>query len=133
MPAMGARKLIISRGNSAESRPAPAPVPAPPTPEYHLVHDRLTALERLDRLHRKGALSAAEFAAEKEAILSLPAEELPLLAPAAARRPHAPSLAGRLLDWRLLSVGIVAGLALGLATLPQDPLGVIDRTARLLG
>jgi len=97
-----------------------------------LVHDRLTALERLDRLHEKGALSAAEFTAEKEAILGLPADDL-LLHTAAALPPRSPSLVGRMLDWRLLTVGIVAGLALGIATRPQDLLGALDRAARLFG
>ena len=52
-------KLAISRGHQLAEPPhlslvpaAPGPAaPAPPaSPDYHLVHDRLTALERLARL-----------------------------------------------------------------------------------
>src|SRR5690349_16333229 len=108
-------RLSISRGHQLQGEPAafppqlalvpqpaePAPAPmnvppqAPPaSPDYQLVHDRLTALERLTCLFELGALSAEEFAAEKALVLALPADELVLrqpapvgFVPAAPRRP----------------------------------------------
>jgi len=80
-------KLVISRGYQTAEPPHLSLVPAEPaaaptiehappaSPEYHLVHDRLTSLERLTRLFEQGALSADEFAAEKLLILGLPADE----------------------------------------------------------
>ena len=90
-----------------EGEPAPlcAPNPASPvTPDYHAIHDRLTALERLTRLFECGTLTAEEFAAEKALILGLPADELVLrdlapvhFVPAAPRKApqSGPSLIGR--------------------------------------
>src|ERR1700709_2437198 len=65
----------------APGDPGPAPVSglaqAPPSsPDYQLVHDRLSSLERLTRLFELGALSAEEFATEKALVLGLPADEL---------------------------------------------------------
>ena len=92
-------RLSISRGHQLQGEPVaippqltlvpqpagsgPAPVSvlerAPPaSPDYQLVHDRLTSLERLTRLFELGALSAEEFAAEKALVLGLPADELVL-------------------------------------------------------
>src|SRR5436305_12454074 len=99
-------RLSISRGHQLQgepvafppqltlvpqpAEPSPAPVSvleqAPPaSPDYQLVHDRLSALERLTRLFEIGALSAEEFAAEKALILALPAAELGLRTPAPVR------------------------------------------------
>jgi len=80
MAAMRTGKLAISRGHRTGESPAPTPrlvlvprapdsVPAPKpvrraegavpvSQEYHLAHDRLGALERLARIHKKGMLSA---------------------------------------------------------------------------
>src|SRR3954447_5704430 len=88
---------------SAEPGPASVSVleQAPPaSPDYQLVHDRLTSLERLTRLFELGALSAEEFAAEKALVLGLPGDELVLrtLAPvsfvpiAPRRQAQGPSL-----------------------------------------
>ena len=129
---MPVRKLMISRG-----LPDDAPVPlhrarptlvaaAPPPADPHLVHHRLEALERLVRIRDHGGLTAEEFAAEKALVLGLPASE-----PDTPRR--SPTLTAFLLDWRLLSAGIAAGLAISYATAPQDLLGLLDRAARLLG
>ena len=60
---------------TAPSVPPPA---APVSPEYHAVHDRLTALERLARLRDEGALTAKEYAAEKAKLLRPPGDELVL-------------------------------------------------------
>ena len=96
-------RLSISRGHQLQgepvafppqltlvpqsAEPSQAPVSAlgqapPASPDYQVVHDRLSALERLTRLFELGALSADEFAAEKALILALPADELMLSAPA---------------------------------------------------
>ena len=146
-------KLSISRGrelqHGLESHPVPrlVIVPAPEVPEapgepeerplesppqsadYHVVHDRLSALERLTRLFDQGVLSAHEFAAEKAIILRLPAEELVLRAdPAPPPRPAppGPSLLGRMLGWRFLSLACVAGLAFSFATQPRETMNFLD-------
>ena len=152
-------KLSISRGHQIETEPAPrlalvgsdpvrapdpAPVPPPPPPlaaDYHQVHDRLTALERLTRLFEQGALSADEFAAEKAIILGLPADELVLrtaapvsFVPAYPREPRpAPSLMGRLLGWKVLVAGLGAGLALSFAAQPDQTIRFFDEALRLFG
>ena len=141
-------KLSISRGHQRGEPPLPSPrlslvareEPAgadfamPVSPEYRPVHDRLSALERLARLHEQGALSDEEFAAEKAAILSRHADELvlnePLLAPEPAR---GPTLLGRLLSWRFIPVGIAAGLALSFASQPQETIRFFDEALRLFG
>src|SRR5688572_4755245 len=92
-------KLIISRGIPAAAaspmrdsgqRPRPELVrtaPPPRAPEripaaplapadYHLVGQRIDALERLSLLRDIGVLTPEEFAAEKALVLRLPAEEL---------------------------------------------------------
>ncbi len=146
-------KLSISRGHRFDEEGAPrlALVPsaegealaASASPDYHLVHDRLTSLERLARLLEQGALSAEEFAAEKAIILGLPADELVLRAPpplpvsfvpaAPRRRSRGPSLLGRLLSWKLIPVGVVAGLGLSFASQPDATFRFFDETLRLFG
>jgi hypothetical protein len=116
---------------------------APPAfPEHHLVHDRLTLLERLTRLFELGALSAEEFAAEKALILGLPADELVLrnaapvgFVPAAPRRRAArgPSLLGRIFGWKLLLFGLAAGLAFSWVAQPNQTALLFQQTARLFG
>jgi len=146
-------KLSISRGNQIKGEGAPrlALVPlaegkakaetAPASPDYQLVHDRLTSLERLARLFEHGALSAEEFAAEKQLILGLPADELVLRAPAPVsfvpavprKRPGGPSLFGRLFRWKLLPLGVVAGLGLSMASQPESTMRFFDESLRLFG
>ena len=145
-------KLAISRGHQLRSLPdesgprlslvpqpaqqplPPAEAPPPATADYHLVHDRLTTLERLTRLLDQGALSPEEFAAEKAIVLALPAEELVLREPAEwrmpaapARPPRGPSLLGRLFSWKFLPVGLVAGLGLSYAAQPDETLRFLDQ------
>lgn len=148
-------KLAISRGHQladpphlslvpAEPAVVPAPVAepaAPASPDYHLVHDRLTALERLSRLHDQGALSADEFAAEKRLILGLPADELVLresapvhFVPAEPRRRQSgPSLIGRMLSWRFLLFSLVMGVGFSFAAQPDETIRFFDQTLRALG
>lgn len=141
-------RLNISRGHQAGVGAAPgprlsivaasqpeAPVrPVPVSPEYQPVHDRLAALERLARLHDQGALTDAEFAAEKARLLARHTDELvlnePLLAPAP---PRGPTLLGRLFSWRFIPVGIVAGLALSFASQPNETTRFFEETLRLFG
>ena len=129
--------------------PAPVAAPAPPeaakpaavSPDYHLVHDRLTSLERLTRLFELGALSAEEFAAEKTLILALPADELVLrdsapvhFVPAAPRRPQrGPSLVGRMLSWQFLLVSLILGLGFSFVAQPDQTLRFFDQSLRYFG
>jgi len=129
----------------AEPRPAPVSVleQAPPaTPDYHLVHDRLTSLERLTRLFELGALSSEEFAAEKALVLGLPADELVLrtlapvgFVPAAPRgRPvRGPSLLGRMLSWKFLLFSLAAGLAFSYAAQPRETAHLFAQILRTFG
>ena len=152
-------RLSISRGHELEgmpdrasprlklvqepAEPVSAPVPqrseAPPvSPDYHAVHDRLTALERLTRLRESGVLSAKEFAAEKALILALPAEEMLLCNPApvhfvpAAPR-SGPSLIGRMLGWKFLLFSLCVGLAFSYAAQPNTTARFLDQSLRALG
>ena len=148
-------KLIISRGIPAHAaspardsgqRPRPELVrtaPPPRAPEralaapsaaadYHLVGQRIDALERLSLLRDIGVLTPEEFAAEKALVLSLPAEEL-LLDTDLIPPPRGPSLLGRLLSWKLLVVGALAGLVVSAYTAPQDLMTLADRASRLIG
>jgi hypothetical protein len=119
------------------------PQQAPPaSPDYHLVHDRLTSLERLTRLFELGALSAEEFAAEKALVLALPADELVLRTPAPVsfvpaeprRRPvRGPSLLGRMLGWKFILFSLVAGLGLSYAAQPVQTMHLFEQTWRLFG
>jgi len=144
-------KLAISRGHQigdpphlslVAAEPAAPPEHAPPaSPDYQLVHDRLTALERLSRLHEQGALSAAEFAAEKLLILGLPADEYVLrepapvhFVPAEPRRPQrGPSLVGRMLSAKFLIFSLAAGLGFSLVAQPDATLRFFDQTLRYFG
>jgi hypothetical protein len=104
-------------------------------------HDRLAALERLARLHKQGMLSAEEFAAEKARILNPPvdgrvASDGGPAEPTDAERPpphRGPSLLGRLLSWRFVPVGVIAGLGLSFASQPQETMRFFDEALRLLG
>ncbi len=134
-----APRLALVPRAEPETRAAPVREPAAPaSPEYQLVHDRLTALERLTRLLEQGALSEAEFAAEKATILSLPADELVLheaahVSAEPPRLPRGPSLLGRLLSWKVLPVGVAAGFALSFAAQPRQTIGFFDELLRLFG
>jgi hypothetical protein len=113
----------------------------PASPEYHFVHDRLTAIERLTLLRDRGALTDDEYAAEKAIVLGLPADELVLHAPAPAElpvaqqreRPNGPSLLAHLFDWKLVPLALAAGLGLSYATQPQETLRFFDEALRLFG
>lgn len=113
-------------------RPAaePARHDAPP-PDYQLVHFRLEALERLSLLRDKNALSPEEYEAEKDLVLRLPADELEQVRDSMLP-PRGPSLLGRLLGWKLILTGLVAGLGFVAYTAPQDLAGLIDRFSRFL-
>jgi hypothetical protein len=144
-------RLSISRGHQLQGtseQPAPpqltlvqAAPAAPACPDYHLVHDRLTSLERLTRLFELGALSAEEFAAEKALILALPADELVLrepapvhFVPAAPRRPRrGPSLIGRMLNWKFLLFSLIVGLGFSYVTQPNETQAFFDQIMRLFG
>src|SRR5436305_15266484 len=126
----------------AEPKPAPVSVlsQAPPaSPDYQLVHDRLSALERLTRLFELGTLSAEEFAAEKAIVLALPAGELLLehpvpvgFVPAAPREAaRGPSLLGRLFGWKFLLLSLAAGLGLSFAAQPHETAHLFDQIDRL--
>lgn len=140
-------KPAISRGHQlaepphlslVPAAPKPAGPPPPASPDYHLVHDRLTSLERLARLFGQGALSAEEFAAEKLLILGLPADEYVLreaapvhFVPAQPRRAQrGPSLVGRMLSWRSLGMGLIAGLGFSYASQPDATLRFFEQLAR---
>jgi hypothetical protein len=144
-------KLAISRGHTMSEPPHLALVPAEPlpvrapeppaSPDYHLVHDRLTSLERLTRLFEQGALSAEEFTAEKLLILGLPADELVLrdaapvhFVPAEPRRPQpGPSLVGRMLSWKFLALSLVVGLGFSYGTQPDETVRFFDQILRSFG
>ena len=116
--------MYISRGfDRATEDGAPTAEP-PQTLEYLLMHDRLTSLERLARLRESGILNDDQIAAEKERILQLPGEEL-ILRPAPT--PRAPSLLGRLFNWKLLGLGVLLGLALAVLTRPDAVVQAVDR------
>lgn len=144
-------KLAISRGHQVAEPPHLALVPAEPlpvrapeppaSPDYHLVHDRLTSLERLTRLFEQGALTGEEFAAEKLLILGLPADELILrdaapvhFVPAEPRRPQpGPSLVGRMLSWKFLALSLVVGFGFSFGTQPDETIRFFDQTLRFFG
>ena len=142
-------RLAISRGHSMSEPPHLALVPAEPMPvpeapasaDYHIVHDRLTSLERLTRLFEQGALSEAEFAAEKMLILGLPADELVLrdaapvhFVPAEPRRPQqGPSLVGRMLSWKFLALSLVVGFGFSFGTQPDETIRFFNQIPRFFG
>ena len=122
----GPRLSIVAREEPA------ATVPAAVSPEYRPIHDRLTALERLARLHEQGALTDEEFAAEKAGILGH--GELVLNEPLVALEPtRGPTLIGRLLGWKIIPVGIVAGLALSYASQPRETVRFFEGALSLFG
>jgi hypothetical protein len=138
-------KLSISRGHGTSGPVAsgprlsivarePAAIPqAPVSPEYQPVHDRLSALERLARLREQGALTDEEFAAEKASILA-GADTLVLNEPLVAPEPPlGPTLLGRLFGWKIIPVGIAAGLALSYASQPRETVRFFEEAARLFG
>lgn len=98
---------------------------APRTLDYHLMHDRLTALERLARLRDSGILSDDEFTAEKARILHLPADELVLKGGMEAKR--GPSLLGRILNWKLLLLAGLVGIGFSAVVQPQETQAVAER------
>ena len=126
---------------AAPAAPVEHPVQPLPSSDYRLMHDRLTALERLARLHSQDLLSAEEFAAEKAMILSLPADELvlrqalpePSAPPALPEAERGPSLLGRMLSWRLVPIGLVAGLGLSFGAQPQETMRFFDHALSLIG
>ena len=139
-------KLAISRGHHwaepPEARPATLAIVAPapeaevepevaepePTPLGLPIQERLDALERLVRLAEQGAFTPEEFAAEKALILGrAPAE------PAAAIVPRRPSLLGRLIGWKLIPFGLVAGLGLSWFAQPAETRRVFEEALRLFG
>jgi len=135
--------LAISRGHQLEAAPASRPRLAAVngdaplrvvSPVFQPLHDRLAVLERLAQLHERGALSDAEFAAEKALILERHPDAVVLnqpLLPAEAR--HGPSLLARLLNWRLIPVGVAAGIALSFAAQPQQTTRFFEDALRLFG
>jgi hypothetical protein len=141
------RLRLVQQPAEAPPKREPAPVPqraqmlpeSPPvSPDYFAVHDRLTALERLTRLHESQFLSADEFAAEKALILALPADEILLCEPAPPRfepvpQPRGPSLIGRMLGWRFLLFSLCAGLAFSYAAQPNVTARFLDQSLRAIG
>ncbi len=138
-------KLSIGRGHrtgglsatgprlSIVAREPVAAVPPPVSPEYQPVHDRLSALERLARLREQGALTDEEFAAEKASILG-PADTLVLNEPLVAPEPvPSQSLLGRLFGWKIIPIGLAAGVALSYASQPRETLRFFEDALRLFG
>jgi hypothetical protein len=148
-PELAAPRLKLvqkpAKGTRAIAEPPPAPAneeAAPVASDYHAVHDRLGALERLARLLEAGALSAEEFAAEKALILALPADEILLCNPAPvhfvpaaprARPQGGPSLIGRMLNWKFLIFSLAAGLSFSYAAQPQATARFLDQSLRTIG
>lgn len=143
-------RLSISRGHhfaqplgaapklALVSEAGPVPPPAPASPDYQLVHDRLTSLERLTRLHEQGALSPEEFADEKRLIMGLPADELLLRDPAPVhfvpaaprRRAQHPSLIGRMLNWKFVLLSLVIGFGFSFVAQPDATMRLFDQVFR---
>ena len=148
-------KLSISRGYQLDRPEPPAPrlalvpriaepanaepEPSPGWPEYQAVKERLAAIERLARLHKQGALTDDEFAAEKAALLSRPPDRAVATAPissmlvAEARPVRGPTLFGRIFGWKVLPAGIVAGLAFSYVSQPRETVDFFNETLRLIG
>jgi hypothetical protein len=154
---MAIGKLNISRGHQLAGEPAPQPhlalVPqqgepaaasepavALAAPAGHLLaHERLALLERLVSLAAQGALTEAEFAAEKALILGVSAEPAvalsgtrSLAARPANARAKGPSLLARMFSWKFLPVGAVVGLALSFALQPDETMRLFDQAVRAL-
>lgn len=101
-------------------------------PDYQLVHFRLEAIERLCLLRDTGALSSAEYEAEKRLVLRLPVDELDE-ARSSILPPRGPSLLGRILGWKIMLAGAAAGLGFVAFTAPQELAGLAERLSKLLG
>ena len=155
---MAIGKLNISRGHQLAREPAPQPhlalVPqdgepaaaqepaqvAPAVRAGHLLaQEHLALLERLVSLAAQGALTEAEFAAEKALILGVGAESAVVLsdtrslaARPASSRARGPSLLARMFSWKFLPVGAVVGLALSFALQPDETMRLFDQAVRAL-
>jgi hypothetical protein len=135
-PQGAAPKLALV--SEAEAGPQSMPPAAPATSDYQLVHDRLTSLERLTRLHEQGALSPEEFADEKRLIMGLPADELLLRDPAPVhfvpaaprRRARHPSLIGRMLNWKFILLSLVIGFGFSFVAQPDATMRLFDQVFR---
>ena len=147
---MGGDRLRISRGRERDESPAPGPLrrvsivaQAEPvsrlgrtrvSPLYRPVNDRLAALERLASLHQQGSLNDEEFLAEKLALLRQDPEELVLNAPLLAHEPtDGESLLEGLFGWRLIPIGIFAGLVLSYLSQPRQTLNFFGDLLSLFG
>jgi hypothetical protein len=150
-------KLTISRGYQldqaappvprlslvprAAEPPSPEPELGPPPglPEYQAVKERLAGIERLARLYKQGALTDDEFAAEKAALLSRRSDprfvtaSIPCAPVPEVHSMRGPTLLGRIFGWKVLPVGIVAGLAFSYASQPRETLDFFDEALRLVG
>jgi hypothetical protein len=130
------RLALVPR--AAEPALEPEPGPSPVLPELHALTERLAAIERLARLRKQGALTDEEFAAEKAALLRRPADR-PVATPIVgapvpeARTVRGPTLLGRIFRWKVLPVGIVAGLAFSYASQPRQTLDFFNEALRLIG
>lgn len=140
---MAVGKLSISRGHPSGERSGHGPrlalVPdetqavVPACPEYRLVHDRLAAFERLAKLRDLEILDEAEFLAEKQWILAQRDELVlnePLIAP---EPPRGPSLLARLFSWKVVPLGVAAGVGLSFASQPRETTRFFEEVIRLVG
>jgi hypothetical protein len=88
--------------------------------------ERISALERLANLHARGILSDEELAAEKRLVIGAAQDraEMPSgpvsFVPGAGAAQRGPSLAGRMMNWRVLAAGLVAGGAICLVSEPNE-------------
>ena len=147
---MGEGRLSISRSRERDETPAPDPVrrlsivargdPASRlgrvrvSPLYRPVNDRLAALERLACLHRQGALSDEEFVAEKVALLRRDPEGLVLNEPLLDHEPpEGTSLLEGLFGWRLIPIGVFAGLVLSYLSQPRETVHFFGDVLSLFG
>ena len=146
---MGEGRLSISRGRERDEAPAPDPVRrlsivargdpsrlgrARVSPLYRPVNDRLAAIERLACLHRQGALSDEEFVAEKVALLRHDPEELVLNEPLLVHEPpEGASLLEGLFGWRLIPIGVFAGLVLSYLSQPRETVHFFGDVLSLFG
>ena len=137
----GPRFAAVS-GQGQPAAPLP-PLPASLSADYGWIHERLSAVERLVRLYDQGALTSAEFAAEKAVILGgdvqapLPARSQPVSFVPARTAAHVsrpgPSLIGRVLRWQIMLPGLVAGIVLSLVSQPEATVHFADEALRIFG